>query len=257
MEIQTQTFQAERPGATIRGIEFRPEGRDLPVAIVCHGFLGTYESTRHYALWLARQGFAAYCFDFVGGDVASHSGGRLQDMTVLTEKADLYAVMDYVSALPYTDPGRMTLMGCSQGGFVCALAAAERPEAVSRLILLYPALCIPDNARAGRMLFYSFDPHNIPDALGDAPRVLGGDYVRAVIHMDAYEAIRGYPGPVLLIHGAEDPIVPVSYAHRAKAVYGDACTLRILPHAGHGFREQDDQIAFPMIREFLTAHDRR
>ena len=43
------------------------------------------------------------------------------------------------------DKKRIVLIGESQGGLVSALAAAERKRQISSLILIYPALCIPDN----------------------------------------------------------------------------------------------------------------
>ncbi|MCD7796850.1 MAG: alpha/beta hydrolase [Clostridiales bacterium] len=169
----------------------------MPIAVVSHGFLATYGTTRHYAKWFAERGFASYCFDFVGGGVGCHSDGKLQDMTVITEKPDLRSVIDYVSSLPYTNSEDLTLMGCSQGGFVSAMVASELKEKVSRLILFYPALCIPDDARAGKMMFFKFDPNNIPDKLGAGPLALSGDYARAVVNMDPYEEIKGYKGSVL------------------------------------------------------------
>ena len=33
------TFECKRGDLTIRGTEYRPEGENLPVAIVCHGFM--------------------------------------------------------------------------------------------------------------------------------------------------------------------------------------------------------------------------
>ncbi len=97
MKILKRKFQINSSGAAIRGIEYRPEGENLPIAIVSHGFLATYGTTKHYAEWFAQQGFAAYCFDFIGGGVGCHSDGKLRDMTVLTEKEDLTAVINYVT----------------------------------------------------------------------------------------------------------------------------------------------------------------
>ena len=37
-------------------------------------------------------------------------------------------------------------MGCSQGGFVSALVAAKNNFPIEKLVLFYPALCIPDDA---------------------------------------------------------------------------------------------------------------
>ena len=33
------TFECRRAALTIRGTEYRPEGTNLPIAIVCHGFM--------------------------------------------------------------------------------------------------------------------------------------------------------------------------------------------------------------------------
>ena len=46
-------------------------------------------------------------------------------MTVLTEAADLEAVIRYAQAQPESDPDHLILMGCSQGGFVSAMVAAR------------------------------------------------------------------------------------------------------------------------------------
>ena len=73
-------------------------------------------------------------------------------------------------------PAGISLLGCSQGGFVSGLLAAELGEGViDRLIMFYPAVCIPDDARKGKMMFFRFDPGIIPAVLGRFPMKLGGD----------------------------------------------------------------------------------
>ena len=57
-------FSCRRGNLTIRGTEYRPAGENLPVAIVCHGFMAFQDTVRKYAKALARMGYAAYCFDF-------------------------------------------------------------------------------------------------------------------------------------------------------------------------------------------------
>lgn len=51
------TFECKRGNLTIRGTEYRPEGGNLPVAIVCHGFMAWQDTVRHYARELARMGY--------------------------------------------------------------------------------------------------------------------------------------------------------------------------------------------------------
>ena len=92
--IAEKTFECKRNGLFIRGTECRPEGENLPIAIVCHGFMAWQDTVRHYAAFLAEMGYAPYCFDFNGGSVMkSKSDGKTTEMSVLTEVNDLEAVI--------------------------------------------------------------------------------------------------------------------------------------------------------------------
>ena len=242
-------FFCQRDQLTIRGHIFGEQTPGRHVVIISHGFLANDKTVRDYAAALAEEGFMAVTFDFNGGGIGSRSDGRSVDMTLLTEKADLLAVVRAVQ--DQLQPASVSLMGCSQGGFVSALAAKELGcGVIRRLVLFYPALCIPDDARRGSMMVYRFDPNHVPDVLGRIPMKLGGDYARVVMEMDPFEAIRGYEGPVLLVHGTEDRIVNISYSRRAKEVYRQ-CTYHEISGAGHGFTGQDDREAVEILKSFL------
>ncbi len=124
------------------------------------------------------------------------SGSSL-GMGVLAEKADLLNVLDYIKTLDFVDPIRITLTGCSQGGFVSALAAAEREDEVERLVMYYPALCIPGDARRGQMINAKFDPEHIPGQFQALFIQLSSKYALDVIGMNPWE-ICGYQKPVLI-----------------------------------------------------------
>ena len=249
------TFECVRDGLIIRGTEFRPEGESLPIAIVSHGFMGFQDTVRHYCKALASIGYAAYCFDFCGGSAPGKgaSEGASTDMSVLTEVQDLEAVIEYVQSLPYTG-NELLLMGCSQGGFVSALVAAKHPGLVNKLVLFYPALCIPDDARAGKMMFARFDPQNIPEKLRCGPMKLGGCYPEAVIDMAPYEEIKAYTGPVLIVHGTKDKIVHVDYARKAadayEAVLSGRTKLCIIEDGAHGFNKKHHAYAIEQLKQF-------
>ena len=198
--IRRRTFSCLRGDLTIRGTEYRPNGEKLPIAIVCHGFMANQQTVREYSRVLSKSGYCAYCFDFCGGSVplTGKCDGATADMTVLTEVQDLEAVIRYAQSLPYTGD-MLLLMGCSQGGMVSALTAAKHPEMVDRLVLFYPAFCIPDDARAGHMMFAHFDPRNVPEKIHCGPMLLGRCYPEAVMHMDIFREIAPYPGRVLSI----------------------------------------------------------
>ena len=241
-------FTCKRDDLTIRGhIWGKQEGRQKAV-ILSHGFLANERSCFPYAKLLASMGYLAVTYDFCGGGIICRSDGRKQDMTVLTEKKDLLAVITYIRE--QYDVSDVFLLGCSQGGFVSGLTAAELKDTIVRLILFYPAVCIPDDARSGKMMFYKFDPEHIPDLLGKYPMKLGGDYARTVINMDPYREMTGYSGPVLLVHGTEDPIVNLSYARKLKEIYPD-CQYEEIQGAGHGFEGEYDQYACELLRDFM------
>ena len=160
--VEKIPFEIESQGCKLRGFILRPRraGR-LPAAIVSHGFGSCTRDTKKYARVFADEGYAAVCFDFCMSGSGKSSGSSL-GMSVLTEKTDLLNVLDYVKGLDFVDPDHIILTGCSQGGLVSALAAAAREDDVERLVLYYPALCIPDDARRGQMINAKFDPGHVP-----------------------------------------------------------------------------------------------
>lgn len=259
--ISVTEFTCMREHLIIRGTEYRPQGEELPIAIVSHGFMAFQDTVRHYAEKLAEIGYVAYCFDFCGGCVVKgKSDGKTTEMSVLTEVRDLEAVIEYAQSRPYGNPKKIVLMGCSQGGFVSAITAAKRNLQIAKLILFYPALCIPDDARAGKMMFAKFDPHNIPDIIPCGPMKLGKCYAEDVINLDPYLEIRGFQGDVLIIHGTKDRIVNMKYADKAYNTYMEETenknldrTVRFykIENGEHGFSKKHDAVAIGYIERFL------
>lgn len=241
--IERQKFFCYRDGLKINGTLFLPKthkNERLPIAIVCHEFMANQLFSFPYAKALAEIGFAAFCFDFCGGGLVSTSRGSRRDMSVLTEISDLKAVLRFAQSLHNTDESELLLVGCSQGGLVAALTAAQMPETVNGLVLLYPALCIPDAARAGEMLWLKFDPSHIPEKMHAGPMPLGRRYAADVMNMDAFRQIAGYSGKVLLLHGDRDAIVDISYAEKAESVYraaGADVRFVVIPGGKHIFRK--------------------
>lgn len=241
--IERQKFFCYRDGLKINGTLFLPKthkNERLLIAIVCHEFMANQLFSFPYAKALAEIGFAAFCFDFCGGGLVSTSRGSRRDMSVLTEISDLKAVLRFAQSLHNTDESELLLVGCSQGGLVAALTAAQMPETVNGLVLLYPALCIPDAARGGEMLWLKFDPSHIPEKMHAGPMPLGRRYAADVMNMDAFRQIAGYSGKVLLLHGDRDTIVDISYAEKAESVYraaGADVRFVVIPGGKHIFRK--------------------
>ena len=231
--IKKTDFEIDSQGCKLRGFILRPEktGR-LPTVIVNHGFGSCTRDTKKYARVFVDEGYAAVCFDFCMSGSGKSSGSSL-GMSVLTEKTDLLNVLDYVKTLDFVDPDRITLVGCSQGGFVSALVAVERENEVERLVMYYPALCIPDDARRGQMITDKFDPDHVPERFRALFVKLSSKYVLDVKDMDPFREICGFQKPVLIVHGTKDKLVDIGYSRRACEGYQNCQIVEV--NGDHGF----------------------
>lgn len=265
-----ENFTCKRDNLTIRGLLFRPEtssDKKLPLVILSHGFMATLNSTKEYAQRFADMGFISIIFDFPGGSMHSQSDGDTTKMSLLSEIEDLKAVIEAALLDPNVDKDDITLLGCSMGGFVSAMVAKELGSKIKRIILFYPAFCMPDNARSGQMIHAKFDPKNIPDTLFCDEMKLGKCFVSAVINLDPFEQIKDYKGQVLLIHGTADDLVLPQYSQKAYKAYLEArnnqpdkdLQLLMIDNANHGFwgpqANEWNKLAFFGIKNFLEGKE--
>lgn len=265
MSIEKQLFTCKRDGLVIRGAQYLPagfqEGKTYPAVIISHGFTGTYADVVDFCRDFAQMGYAAFCFSFCGGsrcdaDENVKSEGETTDMTILTEVADLLAVKEYVQKLPYIDNKNLVLLGFSQGGFVSGLAAAKCGNEISKLIMVFPALCIPDHARRGCLGGADYDAKNVPEKIDCGKIVLGKVFHDTVVGMDPYLELSAYKGPVLILQGLEDKVVDYSYAIRAQANYVKGqCHLQLIRQMGHGFDIELQKSIVASMRQFLTERE--
>ncbi|MDO5134463.1 MAG: alpha/beta hydrolase [Eubacteriales bacterium] len=196
--------------------------------IMSHGYNGCHKDFQEEGRYFASHGILALAIDFCGGSAVSRSSGDSRDMTVFTEKEDLLAVFDFVKGMEETQDDGIFLFGGSQGGLVTALAAEERRDAAG-LILYYPAFNIPDDWRKR----YPRE-EDIPEGLDFWDLPLGKGYFTSIRTLEPMKEIGGFRNRVLIIHGADDVIVPLSYQIQAQRIYEDA-QLTIWPKEGHGF----------------------
>ncbi|MBQ9010151.1 MAG: alpha/beta fold hydrolase [Clostridia bacterium] len=245
------TEELRIPGSLgdIYGILTVPDGvGPVPLVILSHGFGGNHRGHQDYADYFVARGFATFNFDFCGGGDESKSAGTMMEMTVLTEAEDLSAIIDRFQADDRFSC--ICLWGASQGGFVSALVSARRPEAVRAVVLEYPAIVLQDDARERA------NPDGTFPATSRVMRwTISHRYNEAAVSFDLYEQIRNYTGPVLILHGDRDRIVPLRYSERARDVYAHA-ELVVLPGQDHGFIGQSRTEAMIREAEFLEAHSR-
>ena len=240
---QPEDRQGKRDGS-IYGELFSPKGaaKNGPVAIVAHGFNGTADYGRNYFEVMGRLGYRCYTFDFPCGSVRSRSDNNTLNMSIRDEVSDLKAIVQHFRRQGHE---HIVLIGESQGGLVAALTAAELKEQVSQLVLVYPALCIPDNWR--QRYPRKEDIQEVTELWGVK---MGSRFFEEIHDMNTFDIIGKYRGPVLIVQGDKDQVVLIDDSKRAQKLYKDA-RLHIIPGAGHGFKPKEFQEEAEQLEQFL------
>ena len=218
---------------TVYGDAYIPDAEEFPLVIFSHGYNGYKDDFKSDAAYLMDEGVASITFTFCGSGARDKSGFGTTNMTLFTEREDLEALMDYAKDIKGFN-GKLYLFGGSQGGMVSAIAAQERPQELTGLVLIFPAFSIPDDwsSRYPKSSFPTAE--DIPQRIPWWGVDLGRDFAATARDLDIYERMGEFEKPVLIFHGTSDNIVNVSYSKRAAEIYPN-CTLKIYPGAGHGF----------------------
>lgn len=213
---------------------FDPETGKCPMVILMHGIFssGNIVPMPALARELADAGIASIRFDF-GGHWRSE--GEMQHMTIGKEIEDALALWEYVKALPYVS--EISLLGHSQGGVVASMTAGileSRGEKPAGLVLIAPGSVIQDACRNGRFFGAEFNPADPPEYVKCFGIMkLGREYILSTQKLDIYGTAKAYTGPVRLIHGSKDTIVPMSCSEKFVETYGDRSELITVEGENH------------------------
>jgi len=143
--------------------------------------------------------------------------------------ADGRAALDFLDRAGVPPTARV-LYGESLGGGVAVQMASERPAAA--LVLEAPATSIA----AAAQFHYPFLP----------ARWLVRD------RFDSLSKIGRLGLPLLILHGAQDRVVPVRFGRELHAAANEPKEMRVFPHADH--LDLDDYGAIEATVEFLRKH---
>lgn len=246
-----QVVMIKHHGREIYGVSYLPDrDQKYPIVIFSHGFNGTHEDFAMNSEYLAQYGIGAYCFDFCGGSVNSKSDLKTTEMSIFTEKEDLCAVVDDIKTWENVDPDHIYLFGGSQGGLVSALVADEYIKDIKGLLLLFPALCIPDD---WNRRFPTLD--DIPDTYELWGFQLGRVFFESIHNYRLFEHIGQFNKNVLIFHGDLDDIVALEYGEKASLLYPYA-RMEVFPGEGHGFSEAGNQRVAELTYEFISQETR-
>lgn len=219
-----------------------------PAIIMCHGYNGSHADFLAECKYFASNGYIAYTLDFCGGSARSKSSGKTTDTTIFTEKEDLLAVFDYISAMEQVDSEEVYVFGGSQGGLVAALATEERADKVKGLALYFPAFNIPDNWRQN---FPNVDM--IPETYEFWGLTLGKKFFADMHDFYTFDNIGKFSKNVLIVQGDQDAIVPLASSQNAAKKYENV-ELVVLPGEGHGFTPAGAKTAMEKVLQFMQTN---
>ncbi len=257
--LSVRGYEVSGPGG---GISFKislPAGFDPAVdhcsmVILMHGIFSSkdYNPMPALARALAEEGIASIRFDFDGH---GKSEGRMQDMTIERELADARAVWEYVRALPYVQG--VGLLGHSQGGVVASMAAgrlATEGLAPDGLVLIAPGSVIKEACQGGKFFNARFNPNDPPEFIRCWGFMkLGRDYLLTTQQLDIFGIAAAYKGPVRILHGTSDRIVPMRCSEKYAETYGDRSELVLVDGENHTITKKRKDVAASVVSFFKTV----
>ena len=162
--------------------------------------------------------------------------------------ADLAALHAYLPKLGI-DQGRTALWGGSYGGYMVLAGLAFQPElwaAGVDIVGIASFVTFLENTSAYRRAYREREYGTLAD---------DREFLHSVSPLTRVEDIRA---PLFLIHGANDPRVPLSEAEQIYAALtsrGRECHLLVYDDEGHGLAKRANRLdAVPKAVEFLASH---
>lgn len=208
-----------------------------------HGYGGNREQLAPEAALLASRGYGVLLVDSrahgrSGGEVTTH-GDR--------ERLDVKAALDFLVAEAQGVVPPLGVFGFSAGAVPLPAVVAEDPR-VKAIVLAGSPTSAADFAEdeSGALAWFK------------APIILGvmrhagidPDVIRPV---DAVARLA--PRPLLVVHGALDPIVPVARAQALYAAASEPKRLVVFDNVGHGgFAEAEPERYASLLTEFFDRH---
>lgn len=242
---------------------FDPDADRCPMVILMHGIFSSkdFVPIPQLAKGLAKAGIASISFDFNGH---GNSEGRMEEMTIARELSDARAVWEYIRTLPYVDD--IGLLGHSQGGVIASmtagLLAAEASESgrsdisPAGMVLIAPGTVIKEACQGGKFFNATFDPADPPEYIRCWGFMkLGREYLLSTQDLDIYGTAQPYGGPVLLLHGSRDSIVPMWCSEKFLETYPGHSELQVIEGENHTITRKRKVVVARTVEFFKKAFE--
>ncbi|KIL37207.1 hypothetical protein SD71_00235 [Cohnella kolymensis] len=225
-------------GVVLRGMLHAPDhitGKS-PAVILFHGFTGSKTGAQFVFVELCRRlekkGIASVRFDFSG---SGESDGDFMGTTLTSQLSDASNILDYVRSLDFVDKEKVMILGMSLGGVIASLLAADRKDEIHALCLWCPAAIVVQDLKEGKLQNIDISHLDNWEYIDVRGLKLGKDFVNDALCWDIYATASYYNKNVLLIHGDQDDLVPISVSEKYLETYGQKAELKVVPGAGHTY----------------------
>src|SRR4029079_16197109 len=160
-----------------------------------------------------------------------------RNMFAWRSTGDITLVIDSTRAYPQVDQNRIGALGFSEGAVVSLLMAAHDPDRVKAVVAYYPINDFPHwyaGKRSGlsSRIIFGLGRWQMRDDSGASDDEDFQRRLRLASPLYMAEFVRA---PVLLVHGAEDPLLPLEESERmAERLKSSGHTTEVLVVPGGG-----------------------
>jgi pimeloyl-ACP methyl ester carboxylesterase len=213
-----------------------------PAVILVHGWSRNGERMLPYVGMLRDSGYHLLVFD------ARHHGASDADGHASMKKfsEDIRAVVDHLANRPEVDASRLAVVGLSVGGSAAIHAAAHDPRI--RAVVTVGAFAHPRDA----MLEMGLGNPLLAPAMPLTFRFLEWRIGARFDQLAPERHVARINGPVFVIHGENDRVVPVAHADRLMRAAGAGAELWRIPGRGHSDTHLEPGFA-PRLVSFLAG----
>jgi dipeptidyl aminopeptidase/acylaminoacyl peptidase len=237
-------------GESVPVFLYRPsDAGPLPVVIMIHG--GPESQLRPIfsplAQYFVTNGYAVAAPNVRGSTGYGKRYEHLDDVhRRLDSVRDLVSLHDWLGTVDRIDASRAVLYGGSYGGYMVLAGLAFHPDrwaAGIEAVGISSLVTFLENTAPWRRVFRERE-------YGSLER--DRDFLYEVSPLSRVDEIRA---PLFIIHGANDPRVPVAEArqiHRSLTERGVPCELNVYEDEGHGLKKLRNRLdAYPKAAAFL------
>lgn len=159
---------------------------------------------------------------------------------------DTAAIVAHSHAAGWSTPARTVMLGGSAGGFTALAVLGRHPGLAAGGAVSYPVTDLADLAARS----HRFEAHSTIHLVGPLDDVQRYRERSPISYADRIDV------PLLVLHGRDDPVVPVGQSEALAAAVrsaGGDVELHVFDGEGHGFRQLANQLAeYELLGAFLA-----